>query len=148
MGLVVPWHVGSSWTRDQTRVPCIGRQILNHSDTKEVPWACSNFEVAFSSPSSQESLRSAYSILLSACECVSLMSFWYSILHWCAVILVQSSPRVPNGVHHTKSSTLPIYLLPGILFQVFVSDALFYFCLFFFLQSTCLNGQGVLLPVW
>ena len=24
--LVVPWHVESSWTRDQTRVSCIGRQ--------------------------------------------------------------------------------------------------------------------------
>ena len=37
MGLVVPRHVGSSWTRDQTRVPCMGRQILNHCATSEVP---------------------------------------------------------------------------------------------------------------
>ena len=29
-GLVAPWPVGSSWSRAQTRVPCIGRQILNH----------------------------------------------------------------------------------------------------------------------
>ena len=29
-GLVAPRHVGSSWTRDWTRVPCIGRRILNH----------------------------------------------------------------------------------------------------------------------
>ena len=29
MGLVALWHVGSSWTRAQTHVPCIGRQILN-----------------------------------------------------------------------------------------------------------------------
>ena len=28
MSLVAPWHVESSWTRDQTHVPCIGRQIL------------------------------------------------------------------------------------------------------------------------
>ena len=27
-GLVAPWHVGFSWTRDQTLVPCIGRRIL------------------------------------------------------------------------------------------------------------------------
>ena len=27
-GLVAPWHVGSSWTRDRTRVPCIGRRSL------------------------------------------------------------------------------------------------------------------------
>ena len=30
---VVPLHVGSSWTRDQTCVPFIGRQILNHWTT-------------------------------------------------------------------------------------------------------------------
>ena len=29
-------HVGSSWTRDRTCVPCIGRQILNYWTTKEV----------------------------------------------------------------------------------------------------------------
>ena len=35
MGLVAPWHVGSSRTRAQTRVPCIGRRILNHCATRE-----------------------------------------------------------------------------------------------------------------
>ena len=35
MGLVAPQHVGSSQTRAQTRVPCIGRQILNHCATRE-----------------------------------------------------------------------------------------------------------------
>ena len=34
-GLVAPWHVGSSQTGARTRVPCIGRQILNHCATKE-----------------------------------------------------------------------------------------------------------------
>ena len=34
-GLVAPRHVGSSWTRARTRVPCIGRQILNHCATRE-----------------------------------------------------------------------------------------------------------------
>ena len=29
-GLGAPWYVKSSWIRDQTCVPCIGRQILNH----------------------------------------------------------------------------------------------------------------------
>ena len=29
-GLPALWHVGSPRTTDQTRVPCIGRQILNH----------------------------------------------------------------------------------------------------------------------
>ena len=30
-------HVGSSRTRDGTRVPCIGRRIPNHCATREVP---------------------------------------------------------------------------------------------------------------
>ena len=34
-GLVTPQHVGSSRTRDQTHVPCIGRRILNHCATRE-----------------------------------------------------------------------------------------------------------------
>ena len=34
-GLVAPQHVGSSWTRARTRVPCIGRRILNHCTTRE-----------------------------------------------------------------------------------------------------------------
>ena len=36
-GLVAPQHVGSSRTRAQTGVPYIGRQILNHCTTREVP---------------------------------------------------------------------------------------------------------------
>ena len=35
-GLVAPRHVGSSRTRARTRVPCIGRRILNHCTTREV----------------------------------------------------------------------------------------------------------------
>ena len=34
-GLVTPQHVGSSQTRARTRVPCIGRQTLNHCATRE-----------------------------------------------------------------------------------------------------------------
>ena len=30
IGLVAPWIVGSSQTRDQTHVPCFSRWILNH----------------------------------------------------------------------------------------------------------------------
>ena len=41
-GLVAPWHVGSSQTRARTRVPCIGRQILNHCATREAPKAYLN----------------------------------------------------------------------------------------------------------
>ena len=46
MGLVTPWHVGSSWTRARTRVPCIGRWILNHWAPREVPTLQSNIELS------------------------------------------------------------------------------------------------------
>ena len=36
-GLVAPWCVESSQARDQTRVPCIERQFLNHGITGK-PW--------------------------------------------------------------------------------------------------------------
>ena len=36
-GPVAPQHVGSSQTRARTRVPCIGRQILNRCTTAEAP---------------------------------------------------------------------------------------------------------------
>ena len=39
-GPVAPWHVGSSQTRARTRVPCIGRQILNHCATREARDSC------------------------------------------------------------------------------------------------------------
>ena len=39
-GFAVPRHVGSSRTRDRTRVPCIGRQILNHCATREAAVIC------------------------------------------------------------------------------------------------------------
>ena len=40
MGLVALQHIGSSRTRDRTRVPCIGRRILNHCTTMEAPRYC------------------------------------------------------------------------------------------------------------
>ena len=37
-GLVAPRHVVFSQIRARTRVPCIGRQILNHCATREAPY--------------------------------------------------------------------------------------------------------------
>ena len=37
LGLVAPRQVGSSWIRDRSRVPCIGRWTLSHCATREVP---------------------------------------------------------------------------------------------------------------
>ena len=47
-GLVAPQHVGSSWTGARTRVPCIGRQILNHCATREALECMYIFELWFS----------------------------------------------------------------------------------------------------
>ena len=46
-GLVAPQHVGSSRTRVRTRVPCIGRWILNHCTTREAPDGCLEIQVCF-----------------------------------------------------------------------------------------------------
>ena len=58
MGLVAPRHVGSSQTRARTRVPCIGRQILNHCATREAPWTlffkCNNKNWTFWVPSTHQ----------------------------------------------------------------------------------------------
>ena len=37
VGLVALRHVGSSWARDRTCVPCIARCIVNHWTTREAP---------------------------------------------------------------------------------------------------------------
>ena len=50
MGLVASWHVGSSQTRARTRVPCTGRQILNHCATREAQWAPLISESSFLCP--------------------------------------------------------------------------------------------------
>ena len=42
-GLVAPWHVGSSQTREKTHVHSIGRQILKHWTTREVLYTFSWF---------------------------------------------------------------------------------------------------------
>ena len=40
-GFDVLWHVGSSQTGDQTRISCLGRRVLYHWATMEVPHAIS-----------------------------------------------------------------------------------------------------------
>ena len=62
-GLVAPRHVGSSQTRARTRVPCIGRQILNHCATREAPHVafypmfCENKNSMYGDRSSRSELR-------------------------------------------------------------------------------------------
>ena len=42
-GLAAPQHVGSSQTRDQTHVSCIGRRILIHCTTREARYIFISF---------------------------------------------------------------------------------------------------------
>ena len=44
MGFAAPWPMGSSWTRDWTRVPCTARWILNHWTTREVVFSNMYYE--------------------------------------------------------------------------------------------------------
>ena len=44
-GLVALWH--DSWTRDQTHVPCIGRQIPNHWTTRKSSFCLSFMRLVF-----------------------------------------------------------------------------------------------------
>ena len=69
VGLIALWHVGSSQIRDQTRVPCIGRWILNHWTTREVH-CFSVFETWF--PSSLDQFLAIFQ------NVPHLKSFFYS----------------------------------------------------------------------
>ena len=106
-GLVALWHMGSSWTRDETRVPYIGREVLNHRTTREIPheilckersqlnlcWKVSH-EVFFS-----ELLKRTYYLSkLTGCFCVpSLGGDWVILLFLISV---------PGPCHHTNSFCL------------------------------------------
>ena len=46
-GLAAAWHVGSSWSRDQTHVSCIGRQIPNHWTTGKSSFCLSFLRLVF-----------------------------------------------------------------------------------------------------
>ena len=44
MGLIAPWHVGSSWARDWTCVSCIGRWSLHYWTTREAECLCVSYK--------------------------------------------------------------------------------------------------------
>ena len=70
-GLVAPRHVGSSQTRARTRVPCIGRQTLNHCATREALYVL--FYMLFHYGLSLATEYSSLSYTLGPC-CLSILN--------------------------------------------------------------------------
>ena len=68
----------SSWTRDQTHIPCIGSQILNHWATREVPLYASNLSFSFLSQSWINS-ASALSTPCSSAKIIHIYCFIISV---------------------------------------------------------------------
>ena len=62
MDLVAPQHVGSSQTRDQTLVSCIGKQILYHWATREALWTSLGDMVVLSHSVMSSSLRPQWTV--------------------------------------------------------------------------------------
>ena len=63
MGFSCPWHVESSWARDQTCVPCISRHILIHYTTKEVLFLIFKFQfIAAAAAAAAKSLQSCLTL--------------------------------------------------------------------------------------
>ena len=82
MGLVALWHVESSWTRDWTHVPCIGRRILNHCTTRETLFLFLLLVLLVSDPKShhQDQCQGAYPpTFLSRSSMVSSLTFGNSL---------------------------------------------------------------------
>ena len=106
--------MGSSWTRAQTRVPCIGRRILNHCATREV--LCTSFMWAyvFISPGKKPRSRTAESYgnslfnILRNCQTV----FWSD----CVVLYFhQQWMRISVSPHLRQYLLLSVFLIRAII---------------------------------
>ena len=87
-GLVAPWHVGSSQTRARTRVPCIGRRILNHCATREALLSfLSNLLITVSIPSTDSSKSFCWICLKNVAVGPILVFYccrgWLNPVYWC-----------------------------------------------------------------
>ena len=81
-GPVAPRHVGSSQTRARTRVPCTGRQILNHCATREalIPSLYVWISIPYT-PSSLKSYSGYYTLSLLFLNPNSLISKEFPIFY-------------------------------------------------------------------
>ena len=118
-GLVALRHVGSSWARARTHVPCIGRQILNHCATREAPRGLLDCQ--------------AHSRISGLAACVGPQS-----MHFCLfeVQILRISKRGTLGLLYIFSNTRSPVLL-RIYFWVF-SRIFFLQTLMFYIRSALL----------
>ena len=97
------WHVGSSRTRDRTCVHCIGRRILNHCTTREVPVNWFLFLKYIPKSEIAGSYGNSMFNFLKNCQTVSQGG--YAILH-----SHQQCKRVPISPHPHQHSLLSFFL--------------------------------------
>ena len=108
MGLVAPRHVGSSQTRAWTRVPCIGRWILNHWATREVlplwflPWHVNCLEVCLIS-----NIGTFLNILL----LLFSLTFWMSKDIICKISIFLKFVEIYFKTYHTCGTSLAVQWL-------------------------------------
>ena len=66
----------SSRARDQTHIPCVGRRILNHWATREVPLCASHLSFSFLS----QSWVNSASVLSSRCSSAKIIHMYCFII--------------------------------------------------------------------
>ena len=97
-GLVALRHVGFSWTRARTRVPCIGRQILNHCATREAQVQFFQQEYFIGDAAVNLLLhhsREAYNVWLSYFQCE--IDHWSQVLSALSIHCKVSCQLSPSG---------------------------------------------------
>ena len=121
MGLAAPRHVGSSRTRARTRVPCIGRRILNNCATGE-PCRCLFMASLRACPLSQKYitmkiflLRVSYVTLQGKADKITRafgpnfkMTFpRFYIIDFACKIGLRAKMWLPVGLQHTRNISCP-----------------------------------------
>ena len=118
-GLVAPWHVGSSRTRARTRVPCIGRQILNRCATREahntfltgISYSLSLFEYPSIKLPDQSCLNNDFIMILSSKYIHSDFLLPYKCEN--PLICKLSQNIIPSNISEPISLTPPYACLPN-----------------------------------
>ena len=126
----------SSWTRDQTCIPCIGRGILNHWITREVPLISKDF-----SNSIIFSLNIPISVdlpLVGSLEVMLIVSL--ILLVYCLSLCASSSPASALAVSSGRNYIFISFLLAMISFQCLsfigknqLMNSYLFFYMFYFL---------------